>query len=244
MPEKTHFGFETIDVKDKAGRVARVFDKVAPCYDLMNDLMSVGLHRLWKAFTVMRSGVREGARVLDAAGGTGDLALAFARKAGKTGEVWLTDLNETMLARGRDRLCDAGFILPIVRCDAEKLPFHGNYFDCVSIAFGLRNMTRKDAALSEARRVLRPGGRLVVLEFSRVCEALSPAYDFYSFELIPKLGEWIAGDAESYRYLAESIRRHPDQETLKKMIEDAGFEKVDYHNLSFGVAVLHVGIKF
>jgi demethylmenaquinone methyltransferase/2-methoxy-6-polyprenyl-1,4-benzoquinol methylase len=244
VSEKTHFGFETIDVEDKAPRVARVFDSVAPCYDVMNDLMSAGLHRLWKAFTVVKSGVCEGARVLDVAGGTGDLALAFARRVGKTGEVWLTDVNDAMLARGRDRICDEGFIVPVARCDAEKLPFPENRFDCVSIAFGLRNMTRKDAALAEARRVLRPGGRLLVLEFSRVREALSPAYDFYSFNVIPKLGEWIAGDAASYRYLAESIRRHPDQETLKKMIEDAGFERVDYHNLCFGVAALHCAIKF
>jgi demethylmenaquinone methyltransferase/2-methoxy-6-polyprenyl-1,4-benzoquinol methylase len=244
MSVETHFGFETVEEKDKAERVARVFDSVASRYDLMNDLMSAGLHRLWKAFAVMRGGVREGARVLDVAGGTGDLALAFARQAGKTGQVWLTDINGAMLMRGRDRICDKGFILPVARCDAEKLPFPENYFDCVSVAFGLRNMTRKETALAEMYRVLRPGGRLLVLEFSRIWQPLAPAYDFYSFEIITRLGKLIAGDEPGYRYLVESIRQHPDQETLKALMARVGFERVDYFNLAFGIAALHSGIKF
>ena len=241
---KTHFGFEQVGEAEKARRVAEVFDSVAHRYDIMNDLMSGGMHRLWKSFTIARSGVREGSRVLDVAGGTGDLSLAFARKVGKTGQVWLTDINNAMLTHGRDRLCDKGFMLPVAQCDAEKLPFPDDYFDCVTVAFGLRNMTHKDTALAEMRRVLRPGGRLLVLEFSQVWKPLAPVYDLYSFKIIPRIGEIITKDAASYRYLAESIRVHPDQETLKGMMEHAGLEKVEYFNLTLGVVALHRGFKF
>ena len=241
---QTHFGFEQVDEADKARRVAGVFDSVARRYDLMNDLMSGGLHRLWKAFTIDRSGVREGSRVLDVAGGTGDLSLAFARRAGKSGQVWLTDINNAMLTHGRDRLADKGFLLPVAQCDAERLPFPDNHFDCVSVAFGLRNMTHKDRALAEMYRVLRPGGRLLVLEFSRVWKPLAPLYDFYSFKIIPRVGELVTRDEASYRYLAESIRVHPDQETLRTMLEQAGFENVEYFNLTMGVVALHRGFKF
>jgi len=240
---RTHFGFEQVAEAEKAQRVAEVFTSVAQRYDVMNDLMSGGMHRLWKTFTIARSGVREGSRVLDVAGGTGDLALAFARKAGKSGQVWLTDINKAMLTNGRDRLCDKGFLLPVAQCDAEKLPFPDDYFDCVSVAFGLRNMTHKDAALGEMQRVLRPGGRLLVLEFSQVWKPLAPIYDFYSFNLIPRLGAAITRDEASYRYLAESIRVHPDQQTLKTMMEQSGFEKVEYFNLTLGVVALHRGFK-
>lgn len=242
--KKTHFGFENIRESDKVKRVAGVFDSVATRYDLMNDLMSAGLHRLWKAFTIERAAIREGARVLDIAGGTGDLAKAFAKKAGKTGEVWLTDINRAMLSVGRDNLNNQGMLLPVAQCDSEQLPFPDNYFDCVSVAFGLRNMTHKDKALSEMYRVLRAGGRLLVLEFSQIYKPLAPLYDLYSFKVIPKIGEMIAGDADSYRYLAESIRMHPDQETLKDMIKKTGFDRVDYYNLTFGIVALHRGIKF
>ena len=241
---KTHFGFEQVAEAEKARRVAEVFDSVAHRYDIMNDLMSGGMHRLWKSFTIARSGVREGSRVLDVAGGTGDLSLAFARKVGKSGQVWLTDINNAMLTHGRDRLCDKGFMLPVAQCDAEKLPFPDDYFDCVTVAFGLRNMTHKDTALAEMRRVLRPGGRLLVLEFSQVWKPLAPVYDLYSFKIIPRIGEIITKDAASYRYLAESIRVHPDQETLKGMMEHAGLEKVEYFNLTLGVVALHRGFKF
>lgn len=241
---QTHFGFEQVDEADKARRVAGVFDSVARRYDLMNDLMSGGLHRLWKAFTIDRSGVREGSRVLDVAGGTGDLSLAFARRAGKSGQVWLTDINNAMLTHGRDRLADKGFLLPVAQCDAEKLPFPDNHFDCVSVAFGLRNMTHKDRALAEMYRVLRPGGRLLVLEFSHVWKPLAPLYDFYSFKIIPRVGELVTRDEASYRYLAESIRVHPDQETLRTLLEQAGFENVEYFNLTMGVVALHRGFKF
>jgi len=240
----THFGFQQVAEAEKAQRVAGVFDSVAQRYDLMNDLMSGGLHRLWKAFTIDRSGVREGSRVLDVAGGTGDLSLAFARRVGKSGEVWLTDINNSMLTNGRDRLADKGFLLPVAQCDAEKLPFPDDHFDCISVAFGLRNMTHKDAALAEMFRVLRPGGRLLVLEFSHIWKPLAPFYDFYSFKIIPRVGELVTKDEASYRYLAESIRVHPDQETLKTMLESAGFEKVDYFNLTLGVVALHRGFKF
>jgi demethylmenaquinone methyltransferase/2-methoxy-6-polyprenyl-1,4-benzoquinol methylase len=239
----THFGFETVEERDKARRVRGVFDSVAPRYDLMNDLMSMGLHRAWKAYTVLVANVQPGQHVLDIAGGTGDLALAFAPKVGPTGQVVHTDINEAMLRTGRDRLLDAGRALPTVVCDAEKLPFPGNQFDLVTVAFGLRNMTHKDAALAEMQRVLKPGGKLLVLEFSRVAQPLAKAYDWYSFNILPRLGQAVAGDASSYRYLAESIRMHPGQEELKSLLHKAGFGHVDYHNLTGGVVALHVGIK-
>jgi len=239
----THFGYETVDESTKARRVRGVFDSVASKYDLMNDLMSFGLHRAWKAYTVAVANLRSGDRVLDVASGTGDLARAFARKVGRTGLVVQSDINESMLRQGRDRLLDAGVVLPAVLCDAEQLPFSTGCFDVVSVAFGLRNMTHKEQALLEMNRVLRPGGRLLVLEFSRVAEPLSKAYDWYSFNVLPRLGRLVAGDAESYRYLAESIRLHPDQSTLKSMMKVAGFGHVDVHNLSVGVVALHAGIK-
>ena len=244
IDNKTHFGFEQVDEAEKAQRVAEVFTSVAQRYDVMNDLMSAGMHRIWKAFTIARSGVREGSRVLDVAGGTGDLSLAFARKVGKSGQVWLTDINNAMLTNGRDRLCDKGFLIPVAQCDAEKLPFPDDYFECVTVAFGLRNMTHKDAALAEMRRVLRPGGRLLVLEFSHIWKPLAPIYDFYSFKVIPRIGEIVTKDAASYRYLAESIRVHPDQQSLQLLMEQAGLEKVEYFNLTMGVVALHRGFKF
>ncbi|HEX4326465.1 MAG TPA: bifunctional demethylmenaquinone methyltransferase/2-methoxy-6-polyprenyl-1,4-benzoquinol methylase UbiE [Burkholderiales bacterium] len=245
----THFGYETVDEKEKAGKVREVFASVARKYDLMNDLMSMGAHRAWKAFTIAQSGARPGMRVLDVAGGTGDLAYAFAGKvnvgsAQKAGEVWLTDINGAMLGVGRDRLTDRGLILPVAQCDAEKLPFPDEYFDIVSVAFGLRNMTHKEGALTEMGRVLRPGGRLLVLEFSKVWAPLKGPYDAYSFGLLPRLGKLVADDEASYRYLAESIRMHPDQETLKGMMLDAGFDRADYFNLTAGVVALHRGFKF
>ncbi len=239
----THFGFKTVQESDKAQKVAEVFHSVAQKYDVMNDLMSAGLHRAWKFFTIETSGVRTGNRVLDIAGGTGDLSRAFAKKVGPSGEVWLTDINSSMLGVGRDRLLDEGLSLPVAQCDAEKLPFPDNYFDVVSVAFGLRNMTHKDAALREMNRVLKPGGRLLVLEFSKVWTPLKPAYDLYSFKLLPLMGKWVTNDADSYQYLAESIRMHPDQETLKSMMSDAGFGRVDYFNLSAGIVALHKGVK-
>ena len=240
----TDFGFQRVPEAHKARHVARVFDAVAPKYDLMNDLMSLGLHRTWKAFTIAISGVRAGNRVLDIAGGSGDLAIALARLAGTTGEVWLTDINRSMLVRGRDRLLDAGKPLPIAQCDAEKLPFPSNYFHCITIAFGLRNMTRKDRALEEMHRVLKPGGRLLVLEFSKVWQPLERAYDWYSFNVLPWLGERVVGDSASYRYLAESIRLHPSQEELKTLMEQSGLEDVEYWNLTAGVVALHRGYKY
>ncbi|MBX3588533.1 MAG: bifunctional demethylmenaquinone methyltransferase/2-methoxy-6-polyprenyl-1,4-benzoquinol methylase UbiE [Ramlibacter sp.] len=239
----THFGFESVEERDKARRVRGVFDSVAPRYDVMNDLMSMGLHRAWKAYTVMVANLREGSRVLDIAGGTGDLALAFARKVGASGQVVHTDINEAMLRTGRDRLLDAGVALPTLVCDAEKLPFDEASFDVVSVAFGLRNMTDKDAALAEMNRVLKPGGKLLVLEFSRVAKPLEKAYDWYSFNVLPRLGKLVAGDDASYRYLAESIRMHPGQAELKAMMKRAGFGHVDCHNLTAGVVALHAGIK-
>jgi demethylmenaquinone methyltransferase/2-methoxy-6-polyprenyl-1,4-benzoquinol methylase len=239
----THFGFQTVDEREKARHVRGVFDSVASRYDVMNDLMSMGLHRAWKAYTVMVADVREGQQVLDIAGGTGDLAMAFAKKAGPSGRVVHTDINETMLRTGRDRLVDAGQVLPTLVCDAERLPFASESFDLVSVAFGLRNMTHKDMALREMHRVLRPSGKLLVLEFSRVAKPLEKVYDWYSFQVLPRLGRLIAGDADSYRYLAESIRMHPDQDTLKSMMREGGFGHVDYHNLAGGVVALHVGIK-
>ncbi len=243
MTKTTHFGFEDVDEERKAAKVGDVFSSVADRYDLMNDLMSAGLHRLWKRFAVQLSGVTQGARVLDVAGGTGDVARLLAKRAGQNGQVWLTDVNADMLARGRDRLIDAGHALPAVRCDAEKLPYASDYFDCVSVAFGLRNMTHKDAALKEMLRVLRPGGRLLVLEFSQIWKPLKPLYDAYSFGVLPRLGKLIANDADSYRYLAESIRMHPSQAELAAMLREAGFERVDYFNLSAGVVALHRGFK-
>ncbi|WP_295856505.1 bifunctional demethylmenaquinone methyltransferase/2-methoxy-6-polyprenyl-1,4-benzoquinol methylase UbiE [uncultured Xylophilus sp.] len=239
----THFGFQSVDEKDKARRVRGVFDSVAPKYDLMNDLMSAGLHRAWKAYTVMVADVRPGYQVLDIAGGTGDLAMAFAKKAGASGRVVHTDINAAMLSTGRDRLLDAGVVLPTAVCDAEQLPFPDNHFDVVSVAFGLRNMTHKDVALREMARVLKPRGKLLVLEFSKVAKPLEKAYDWYSFKVLPALGKFVAGDDASYRYLAESIRMHPDQHTLKALMQQSGFGHVDYHNLTGGVAALHVGIK-
>jgi demethylmenaquinone methyltransferase/2-methoxy-6-polyprenyl-1,4-benzoquinol methylase len=241
---QTDFGYRRIDAGEKAGRVAGVFSSVATRYDLMNDLMSGGLHRLWKAFMVAVAGVREGERVLDIAAGSGDLALEFARRAGPSGEVWLTDINREMIERGRDRALDRGLPLPVVQCDAEALPFPSNTFDCISVAFGLRNMTDKDAALAEMRRVLKPAGRLLVLEFSRVWAPLAKLYDWYSFTMLPWLGRTVAGDESAYRYLAESIRMHPDQEGLKAMLERAGLERVEYFNLSAGVVALHRGYKY
>ncbi|MDO8440926.1 MAG: bifunctional demethylmenaquinone methyltransferase/2-methoxy-6-polyprenyl-1,4-benzoquinol methylase UbiE [Polaromonas sp.] len=239
----THFGFESVDEKDKARRVRGVFDSVAPKYDVMNDLMSMGLHRVWKAYTVMVADVRPGQRVLDIAGGTGDLALAFAPKVGSSGCVMHTDINEAMLREGRNRLLDAGMVVPTTVCDAEHLPFADASFDLVTVAFGLRNMTHKDLALQEMNRVLKPGGKLLVLEFSKIAKPLEKAYDWYSFKVLPKLGKLVANDDTSYRYLAESIRMHPGQEELKTLMHKGGFGHVDYHNLTGGVVALHVGIK-
>jgi len=239
----THFGFQQVDESEKAGRVRGVFDSVANKYDVMNDLMSAGMHRLWKAYTITASGVREGHKVLDIAGGTGDLSQAFAKRVGPTGMVVHTDINEAMLGTGRDRLLNAGVALPTTLCDAEQLPFPDRTFDIVTVAFGLRNMTHKDLALKEMCRVLKPGGRLLVLEFSKVAKPLEKAYDWYSFNILPKLGKLVANDDASYRYLAESIRMHPDQATLKAMMKDAGFGHVDVHNMTAGVVALHLGIK-
>ena len=239
----THFGFQTVDESQKAVRVRGVFDSVASKYDVMNDLMSMGLHRVWKAYTVAVANLHEGQSVLDIAGGTGDLARAFAKQVGSKGTVVHTDINEAMLRQGRNRLLDEGLVLPTLICDGERLPFATGSFDLVSVAFGLRNMTHKDKALAEMNRVLKPGGRLLVLEFSKVAQPLSKAYDWYSFKVLPRIGQWVAGDAESYRYLAESIRVHPGQAELKAMMKTAGFGHVDVHNLSAGVVALHVGIK-
>lgn len=239
----THFGFETVPEEQKASKVGEVFHSVASRYDVMNDVMSAGLHRVWKRFAVETSGVRAGGKVLDVAGGSGDLSKLFAKKVGESGQVVLTDINASMLGIGRDRLMDEGLSVPALQCDAEKLPFASNYFDCVIVAFGLRNMTHKELALAEMQRVLKPGGRLLVLEFSKVWKPLAKVYDAYSFKLLPLMGKLIAKDEASYRYLAESIRMHPDQETLKTMMLGAGFDKVDYHNLSAGTVALHKGWK-
>jgi demethylmenaquinone methyltransferase/2-methoxy-6-polyprenyl-1,4-benzoquinol methylase len=244
MNKTTHFGFETVSEKEKAQRVAGVFTSVADKYDLMNDVMSAGLHRVWKRFAVSVSGVREGQRVLDVAGGSADLSRLFLKKVGSSGQVVLTDINNAMLRVGRDRLMDEGYPTPVTQCDAEHLPFPDNYFDCVSIAFGLRNVTHKDAALRDMFRVLKPGGRLIVLEFSKIAKPLEKIYDVYSLKLLPKIGQFIAKDADSYRYLAESIRMHPGQEELKQMMEAAGLEKVEYFDLTAGVVAVHRGCKF
>jgi len=239
--QRTQFGYDEVSPEEKTRRVRGVFDSVANKYDVMNDVMSGGLHRLWKRFAIDVSGVRAGQRVLDLAGGTGDLARLYAARVGSTGVVVHTDINGAMLSAGRDKLLDAGIVLPTIQCNAEALPFTDRSFDIVSIAFGLRNVTRKDRALAEMRRVLAPGGVAVVLEFSRVAAPLAPAYDWYSFKVLPKLGKLIANDEASYRYLAESIRVHPDQATLKQMMQDAGFDNVEFHNLTAGVVAVHVG---
>ena len=240
---QTHFGYQTVDEGEKARRVRGVFDSVASRYDIMNDVLSMGLHRAWKAYTVAVADVQPGMKVLDIAGGTGDLARAFARRAGSTGRVVLTDINEAMLRTGRDRLMDEGLVLPTAACDAEHLPFADGSFDLLSVAFGLRNMTHKEAALTEMARVLCPGGRLLVLEFSKPAPLLQKPYDWYSFSFMPAMGRLIAGDGDSYRYLAESIRMHPDQATLKSMMQASGFAHVDVHNLAAGIVALHVGVK-
>ncbi len=245
--DSTHFGYQTVDKAEKQARVADVFHSVASNYDLMNDVMSLGVHRLWKRFTIDLAAVSKGQKVLDLAGGTGDLASRFARQVGAGGQVILSDINDSMLRQGRSRLIDEGLAgnLDYAQANAEALPFPDNYFDCITIAFGLRNVTDKDAALAEMYRVLKPGGRLLVLEFSKpVVPGLGKIYDLYSFSLLPKLGKWIARDEDSYRYLAESIRMHPDQQTLKTMALDAGFDSCDVYNLSGGIVALHRAFKF
>lgn len=244
MANSTHFGFTTVSETEKARKVAEVFDSVAARYNLMNDLMSFGLHRLWKRFAIDVSGVREGDKVLDIAGGTADLTKLFLEKVGSTGGVWLTDINNSMLSIGRDRLLNDGINTPVAQCDAEKLPFPDNYFDRVCVAFGLRNMTHKDMALREMWRVLCPGGSVIVLEFSKVWKPLQPFYDAYSFKALPIMGKMVANDDTSYRYLAESIRMHPSQEELKQIMQQVGFERVEYFNLTAGVVALHRGYKF
>jgi len=244
MSKTTHFGFNTVAEEEKTKHVASVFTSVASKYDIMNDLMSVGLHRLWKRFAIEITGVRTGQRVLDVAGGSADLSRLFMKKVGDSGQVVLTDINNAMLRVGRDRLFDAGIATPVIQCNAENLPFPDNYFDCASIAFGLRNVTRKEAALREMYRVIKPGGSVIVLEFSKVAKPLEKVYDFYSFKLLPKMGDFIANDADSYRYLAESIRMHPGQDELKQMMEEAGLERVEYFNMTGGVIAVHRGYKF
>jgi demethylmenaquinone methyltransferase/2-methoxy-6-polyprenyl-1,4-benzoquinol methylase len=243
----THFGYTEVPVHEKSERVAEVFHAVANKYDLMNDVMSFGLHRLWKRFTITQANARPGQVILDLAGGTGDLTKAFAQKVGKQGLVVLADINDKMLEQGRERLLNEGVVANVsyVQADAEKLPFPDNHFDCITIAFGLRNVTDKTAALRSMYRVLKPGGKLLVLEFSKpVVPGLGTAYDKFSFHIIPKMGQLICNDAASYQYLVESIRMHPDQETLKKMLQDAAFEDVSYHNLTGGIVALHKGFKY
>jgi demethylmenaquinone methyltransferase/2-methoxy-6-polyprenyl-1,4-benzoquinol methylase len=244
MPKQVDFGFQKVPEQDKAGRVGEVFDRVAERYDVMNDLMSLGLHRYWKAFAVSVARLRPGERVLDVATGSGDLAAALARRVGPQGEVWATDINRRMLERGRDRLLDAGALPRAVQCDAERLPFPDASFDCVTVGFGLRNMTHKERALAEMARVLRPGARLVVLEFSRVWAPLRAAYDLYSFKVLPWLGSRVVGSGEPYRYLAESIRVHPDQAALQAMLEEAGLGEVQVFNLAAGAVAVHRGVRF
>lgn len=243
--ETTHFGYQTVSPDEKAGLVRDVFDSVATRYDVMNDLMSAGLHRLWKRFTVDQAAVRAGQSVLDLAGGTGDLACKFSRQVGPTGHVVLADINAAMLRRGRQRLIDAGVAgnFSIAQVDAENLPFMDETFDCITIAFGLRNVTHKEAALTSMHRVLKPGGKMLILEFSKPAAAIKPAYDLYSFKVLPLIGKFVAGDEDSYKYLAESIRVHPDQEGLLSMMQDAGFERSRYHNLAAGIVALHVGYR-
>ena len=247
MSEKTtHFGYETVDAKEKAGRVAGVFHSVADNYDLMNDLMSAGIHRLWKHMTIEMSGVRKGHKVLDIAGGTGDLAAKFSKIVGSEGSVVLADINESMLKVGRDRLIDRGITENVTfsQADAQYLPFPDNTFNVITIAFGLRNVTDKDMALRSMLRVLKPGGKLLILEFSKPTSSLlSKIYDTYSFNVLPRLGKVFANDSDSYKYLAESIRMHPDQSTLLRMLDSAGFENTDFHNMTGGVVALHRGIK-
>ncbi len=244
--DTTHFGYREVPTSEKAQHVAEVFHSVAGKYDLMNDLMSMGIHRFWKWFTINSSGVRRGARVLDIAGGTGDLTRKFSRLVGDSGKVVLADINASMLNVGRDRLTDDGFVgnIDYVQANAESLPFPDNSFDCITIAFGLRNVTDKDKALASMFRVLKPGGQLMVLEFSKPADWLASIYDTYSFKVLPRLGKLFTGDEESYRYLAESIRMHPDQDTLKQMMSDVGFERCDYLNMSAGIVALHRGYKF
>lgn len=244
MTKKTHFGYQQVDEAEKSTKVAEVFHSVAKKYDLMNDLMSLGLHRLWKEFTLLTARIKENDKVLDIAAGTGDLTRGWAKKVGPSGEAWLTDINSSMLTVGRDRLLNDGLIVPTVVCDAENLPFKDHYFDLVSVAFGLRNMTHKEKALKEMYRVLKPGGQLLVLEFSLVHKALQKPYDFYSFNFLPKMGSLVAGNAASYQYLVESIRMHPDQKTLKTMLESAGFDHVTYNNLAAGIVALHQADKY
>jgi demethylmenaquinone methyltransferase/2-methoxy-6-polyprenyl-1,4-benzoquinol methylase len=244
VSKEVDFGYRRVPEEEKASRVGEVFDGVAGRYDVMNDLMSLGLHRYWKRFAIAMVRPRKGERLLDVATGSGDLAAPLARAVGPGGEVWATDINRRMLDRGRDRLLDDGLVVPAVQCDAERLPFPSGYFDGVTVGFGLRNMTHKAAALAEMARVLKPGGRLVVLEFSKVWAPLQGAYDLYSFRVLPWLGARVAGNADAYRYLAESIRMHPDQPTLARMLEDAGLKAVEVFNLSAGVVAVHRGIKF
>lgn len=245
--ETTHFGFKTVNKQEKEALVANVFHSVADKYDLMNDLLSFGIHRIWKRFTIDCSGVRKGQTVLDLAGGTGDFTAKFSRLVGPTGKVVLSDINESMLRVGQEKLRNMGIVgnIDYVQANAEALPFEENTFDCIVISFGLRNVTNKDKALQSMYRVLKPGGRLLVLEFSKpILEPISQVYNFYSFNILPKIGEVVVKDGDSYRYLAESIRMHPDQETLKEMMEQAGFEGVEYYNLSAGIVALHRGYKF